>query len=62
MAENKKFLTRPGKTGTDFTVYLEGGGEVPKILSGVYTSVREAKKSIDLYLLTRRTYATSTSK
>ena len=36
-------------------VRWKGGGEVPTVLSGQYTSEKEAQGAIDDYLSTRRT-------
>ena len=40
--------------GFSFGVAWFGGGEVPQILSGLYTSQGDAQEAIDLYLSTRR--------
>jgi hypothetical protein len=32
-----------------YEIYLEGGGSIPEALSGTYTSVNKAMKSIELY-------------
>ena len=38
----------------NFYIALEGGGEVPKILSGQYTTIALAERAIEKYLATRR--------
>lgn len=53
MKTNKKLLVR-NKVGTPhFKVIYEGGGELPKDLSGLYTSKNQAEKAIQLYLIKR---------
>lgn len=57
--KQKELKTRV-RTGTShFEVYYDNGGELPKDLSGVYTSVREAKKDISKYLSKKNRNATS---
>jgi len=57
MAESKKFLTRlKSSSGGLYEVYLEGGGEVPESLKGLYTSPSFANKAIEEHLRTRRVY------
>lgn len=55
MAESKEFLVRTNRRmGTMKEVYVEGGGEVPQILQGLYTDAGTAERAIGLYLSTRR--------
>jgi hypothetical protein len=42
-------------SGYGYTISWEGGGEVPELLSGYFTSPVEANKAIAEYLRTRRT-------
>ncbi len=44
----------PYSEGFLVRVRYEGGGEVPEVLSGHYTSTAEAQKAIDTYIPTRR--------
>ncbi len=49
--KNKEFLTRrPLKNPLLFEIYFENGGEVPKFLSGLYTSETEAMEAVKIYL------------
>ena len=51
----KEFKIRYSKHRPNaYEIYLEGGGEVPQILTGAYTSPGVAQKAIDLYLENRR--------
>ena len=51
----KEFKVRFSKTAPNcYEVYLDGGGEIPKVLSGKYTDPRVAGVEIDKYLATRR--------
>ena len=52
MAESKRLLVRPNGSGL-YKVIYEGGGELPKVLSGLYTSKRQANKDIDIYLTSK---------
>ena len=51
MKNTKQLLTKPSVIGSTYTVKYEGGGELPRDLSGVYTSEKEAQKAINLYLI-----------
>jgi len=53
MVENKKLLTMNIPGTPHLRVYFEGGGEVPKDLSGAYTSQAQADKAILKYLSNR---------
>lgn len=58
MAIEKEFKTRFSKTVPNaYEVYVDGGGEVPAVLSGVYTDPRVANVAITQYLATRRNRA-----
>lgn len=35
--------------GREYNIYYEGGGELPSVLSGAYTSKRAARVAIDTY-------------
>lgn len=51
----KEFKVRYSKTRPNaYEVYLEGGGEVPQVLTGAYTSPGVAERAIAHYLDTRR--------
>lgn len=54
MAAVKKFISIPLGNIPGRRVKIEGGGEVPKVLSGTYTSKEEADQAINMYLRTRR--------
>lgn len=45
---NKKFLTK--QVGNLYIIYLEGGGELPNKLKGLWTSPNEAEKGINRFL------------
>lgn len=46
----KELLTRPVNGNTQhIELYFEGGGELPKKLSGIYTSKAEALKAAKTY-------------
>jgi hypothetical protein len=55
MRAEKEFLLRLGKFNL-YTVYIQGGGEVPAVLSGSWNDPQAAKRDIDHYLATRRDY------
>lgn len=57
--QNKELKTKRLPDGQSLKVYFEGGGEVPKELSGVYTSNRMAQAAIDAYLVKRDTDGSS---
>ena len=43
------------RNGTNhFEVYFEGGGEVPQILTGLYTTENFAQRAIETYKITKR--------
>jgi hypothetical protein len=51
MAESKLLKARWSADKASLVeVYYEGGGKLPEILSGAYTSKKDATKAIDLYL------------
>ena len=51
----KEFKVRSSaRMGSMKEIYVEGGGEVPKDLSGLYTDAGAAGRAIDKYLSTRR--------
>lgn len=51
----KEFKVRVNaRMGSMKEIYVEGGGELPKVLSGMYTDVGMAQKAINLYKTTRR--------
>ena len=52
--EPKQLLVRVSRrNGSLFEVYYDNGGELPKELTGQYTSTRIAKAAIDAYLAER---------
>ena len=52
----KAFLTRSAPNTSLYEVYLEGGGEVPKVLKGLYTSRTTALKAAESYTNSRRKF------
>lgn len=55
MAIEKEFKVRFSKVVPNaYEVYVDGGGEVPQMLSGTYTDPRVANVAISQYLNTRR--------
>lgn len=60
MTNQKELLTRAVNGNTHIVeLYYQGGGELPKTLSGMYTSKREALNAADLYLRGRAEKKTS---
>lgn len=56
--ESKELKIRPHKAGPMmYEVYYEGGGELPRELSGLFTSPSFAQREIDLYKI-RRSHST----
>jgi hypothetical protein len=55
-AKVKEFLCRPRSGSSLYEVYFKDGGEIPKVLKGLYTSAVEAQKSIETYKVTRKQY------
>ena len=49
----KELLIRNSNGRSIYEVYYENGGELPKDLSGLYTSHSEAQKAINQYLIKR---------
>jgi hypothetical protein len=49
----KKFIVMKQDLGVLYRVGLEGGGVVPDILSGRYTSIKAAEYDIEKYLVQR---------
>ena len=52
----KPFLTRIRNNTALYEVYTEGGGVIPKTLSGLYSTPTLANVSITSYESTRRNY------
>ncbi len=53
--QNKQLLTRRSATHPPlFELYFENGGEVPKELTGKYTSEGSASVAADSYLRTKK--------
>lgn len=52
----KEFKVRPRSNTSLYEVYFHDGGEIPKVLRGLYTSQAEAKRDIKLYEANRRQY------
>ncbi len=49
--EKKSLKVRPDRTmPRQYEVYYEGGGQVPDVLLGKYSSVRSANQHIDRYI------------
>lgn len=54
--KSKEFKVRPRQGTALYEVYFEEGGQIPKILTGAYTSQMEAKRQVKLYESNRRQY------
>ena len=48
--------------GNLYKVKWTGGGEVPKVLGGAYTSTRDAQTAIDLYVAAKEERTTANAK
>ena len=46
----KDLIVKPNSFGNLYEVSFDGGGEVPQVLTGRYTSKVEAQKAINAYL------------
>lgn len=57
----KRLITRNKLGSPHVIIFYEGGGEMPKELSGYYTSHKEAQKAIDLYLIKKNKTNASSS-
>lgn len=56
----KEFIVVKKRTDPLYSVAFEGGGQVPSMLSGTYTDIRNAVRVIEEYL--RKSDAPSNSK
>jgi hypothetical protein len=55
MAESKQFKIRAAVDMQSMKeVYVDGGGQLPNELSGMYTDARQAQWAIDRYLANRK--------
>tara|TARA_R110002096_G_scaffold49054_1_gene129861 strand:+ start:260 stop:469 length:210 start_codon:yes stop_codon:yes gene_type:complete len=52
MSKELKVRVAAGK-GSLREVYWEGGGEVPQVLTGLYTGLHSAQADIDKYILSK---------
>lgn len=53
MSNKKNLLVRNNVGSPHYKVIYEGGGELPKELTGLFTSEKEANKAISAYLQKR---------
>lgn len=51
--EPRKLDIRKADNYGNYHIYLQGGGEIPKQLKGLYTSINYAKRDLDAYLATQ---------
>jgi len=62
MANTKALVVMPNRNGPHYVIGWERGGEVPAVLSGLYTNVGTAEQAIYNYVKSKEKPNKSTAK